>query len=109
MKKLFLLLVPLLAVAGTNTISVRVDIPDQQVEELQFLKRYYASTNTIQQFLTNVTDGVMWNEESKKVLAARRFRIAQSLRGVTDSNMMVIESVINLVPLTNSIAKTNAP
>lgn len=106
MKKLLTLTlacVALVAIAGTNTVEVKITLTDLQAEQLKFLKRYYGSTNSTKDFATNVIKEIKFTPGAEFVLSQRRERITSALSTVDDTAYKALENALNLPDMTNSV------
>lgn len=90
--------------AGTNTITVSIDLTDAQAEQLKFLKRYWGSTLTSKQFATNVISEIKWTPGAEFILSQRRDRVVSAVGTVPDDSIKAVESALGLPDLTNSVA-----
>lgn len=102
---ILLSVVALCVIAGTNNVTVRIDLTDVQSDQLRFLKRYFGSTNTLKDFATNVV-AISWTPAAQSALDARNWRLMQTVSSVlaqSDDTVTSLENALGLPPLTNSV------
>ena len=106
MKNLLLIAIASLslsAFAGTNTVTVKVDLSDVQQEQLKFLKRYYGLTNSLAQISTNFVADVNWTPQAQFILSQRRMRVVSAMTDVSDDVIASLENALGLAPMVSNV------